>query len=107
VGLSSVALGAPRILACPTSDTHSPAVMRCDFLKHTPDLTSRITNACAPGARAKMPTYSCANPKLEKAGVARPLIVPKYSDVGLGIITNLIRTAGVTREAFLALLANC
>ena len=54
-----------------------------------------------------MPAYSCANPKLEKAGVARPLIVPKYSDVGLDIITNLIRTAGVTREAFLALLANC
>jgi len=47
-----------------------------------------------------MPAYSCANPKLEKAGVARPLIVPKYSDVGLDIITNLIRTAGVTREAF-------
>ena len=45
--------------------------------------------------------------KLEKAGVARPLIVPKYSDVGLDIITNLIRTAGITREAFLALLANC
>ena len=54
-----------------------------------------------------MPAYFCANPKLEKAGVARPLIVPKYSDVGLDIITNLIRTAGVTREAFLALLANC
>ena len=99
--------GRARILACPTSDTHSPAVMRCGFLKHTPDLTSRITNACAPGPRAKMPSYSCANPKLEKAGVARPLIVPKYSDVGLDIITNLIRTAGVTREAFLALLANC
>jgi len=54
-----------------------------------------------------MPAYSCANPKLEEAGVARPLLVPKYSDVGLDIITNLIRTAGVTREAFLALLANC
>jgi len=54
-----------------------------------------------------MPAYFCANPKLEKAGVARPLIVPKYSDVGLDIITNLIRTAGITREAFLALLANC
>lgn len=45
--------------------------------------------------------------KLEKAGVARPLIVPKYSEVGLDIITNLIRTAGITREAFLALLAHC
>jgi predicted RNA binding protein YcfA (HicA-like mRNA interferase family) len=45
--------------------------------------------------------------KLEKTGVARPLIVPKYSEVGLDIITNLIRTAGITREAFLALLSRC
>ena len=30
--------------------------------------------------------------------------VPKYDQIGLDIITNLIRTAGITREAFLALL---
>lgn len=45
--------------------------------------------------------------KLEKPGAARPLIVPKYDEVGLDIITGLIRTAGITREAFLALLDNC
>ena len=45
--------------------------------------------------------------KLEKPGIARPLIVPKYDEVGLDIITNLIRTAGITREAFLALLDRC
>jgi predicted RNA binding protein YcfA (HicA-like mRNA interferase family) len=45
--------------------------------------------------------------KLEKAGVARPLIVPKYSEVGLDIIWTLIRTAGITRDAFLKLLENC
>ena len=45
--------------------------------------------------------------KLEKPGVARPLIVPKYPEVGRDIITNLIRTAGITREAFLSLLENC
>lgn len=45
--------------------------------------------------------------KLEKPGVARPLIVPKYDEVGLDIITNLIRTSGITREAFLALLKQC
>lgn len=28
--------------------------------------------------------------KLEKPGVARPLIVPKYAEVGRDIITNLI-----------------
>jgi len=42
--------------------------------------------------------------KLEKPGVARPLIVPRYDEVGLDIIHNLIRTAGITREAFLSLL---
>ena len=45
--------------------------------------------------------------KLEKPGVARPLIVPKYDAVGLDIITTLIRTADITRDAFLTLLANC
>jgi predicted RNA binding protein YcfA (HicA-like mRNA interferase family) len=45
--------------------------------------------------------------KLEKPGVARPLIVPKYPEVGRDIITGLIRTAGITRDAFLSLLENC
>jgi len=45
--------------------------------------------------------------KLEKPGVAPPLIVPAYDEVGRDIIMNLIRTAGITREAFLALLENC
>ncbi len=42
--------------------------------------------------------------KLEKPGCARPLIIPKYDEVGLDIIKNLIRTAGIERDAFLALL---
>jgi predicted RNA binding protein YcfA (HicA-like mRNA interferase family) len=45
--------------------------------------------------------------KLEKPGVARPLIVPKYGEVGRDIISSLIRTAGITRDAFLSLLENC
>jgi predicted RNA binding protein YcfA (HicA-like mRNA interferase family) len=45
--------------------------------------------------------------KLEKPGCARPLIVPRYDEVGRDIILNLIRTAGITREAFLTLLDNC
>jgi len=45
--------------------------------------------------------------KMEKAGVARPLIIPRYGEVGLDIIATLIRTVGITRDAFLALLANC
>ncbi len=45
--------------------------------------------------------------KMEKPGAARPLIVPRYSEVGVDITTTLIRTAGITRKAFLALLENC
>ena len=45
--------------------------------------------------------------KMEKPGVARPLIIPRYDEVGRDIILNLIRTAGIEREAFFALLGNC
>ena len=45
--------------------------------------------------------------KLEKPGTARPLIVPRYDEVGVDIIPTLIRTAGITRDAFLALLERC
>jgi len=45
--------------------------------------------------------------KLEKTGVARPLIVPRYDEVGKDIIAGLIRTAGITHEAFLSLLERC
>lgn len=45
--------------------------------------------------------------KMEKPGMARPLIIPRYDEVGVDIILNLIRTAGITREAFLALLERC
>ena len=45
--------------------------------------------------------------KLEKPGTARPLIVPRYDEVGVDIIHNLIRTAGIDREAFLEILQLC
>jgi predicted RNA binding protein YcfA (HicA-like mRNA interferase family) len=45
--------------------------------------------------------------KLERAGSPRPLIIPRYDEIGPDIILNLIRTAGLTREAFFSLLANC
>jgi predicted RNA binding protein YcfA (HicA-like mRNA interferase family) len=45
--------------------------------------------------------------KMEKPGVARPLIVPRYDEVGKDIILNLIRTAGISRDTFFALLDNC
>lgn len=45
--------------------------------------------------------------KLEKPGVARPLIVPRYAEIRLDILHGLIRTAGISREAFQKLLENC
>jgi predicted RNA binding protein YcfA (HicA-like mRNA interferase family) len=45
--------------------------------------------------------------KMEKPGAARPLIIPRYNEVGEDIILNLIRTAGITRDAFFALLDRC
>lgn len=42
--------------------------------------------------------------KLEKRGSARPLIVPRYQEVPVFIISGLIRTAGLSREEFIRLL---
>jgi len=55
----------------------------------------------------KMAGQKGSHIKMEKPGAARPLIIPKYDEVGRDIITTLIRTAGIEREAFLALLENC
>lgn len=52
----------------------------------------------------KMAGQKGSHIKLEKPGAARPLIVPRYDEVGKDIIMNLIRTAGISREAFLTLL---
>ena len=41
-----------------------------------------------------------------KAGMARPLVIPAYSEVPVFIIKNLLRTAGMSREQYLELLEN-
>lgn len=43
---------------------------------------------------------------MNKEGVARPLVIPKYPDVGISIIKGLLRTAGLTRQEFFKLLAD-
>ena len=45
--------------------------------------------------------------KLERPGTPRPLIIPRYDDIGPDITMNLIRTANITRDAFFSLLDNC
>ncbi len=44
---------------------------------------------------------------LTKDGVLRPVIIPKYAEVGLDIITSNMRTAGMTRKRYFQLLNNC
>ena len=40
-----------------------------------------------------------------KPGIVRPVVIPTYSEVPVAIIRNNLRTAGISREEFLALLA--
>ena len=45
--------------------------------------------------------------KGEKAGVARPIVIPAYDEVGLDIIRSCMRTAGMSRDRYLQLLKKC
>lgn len=42
-----------------------------------------------------------------KKGINRPLIIPTYTDVGQGIIHELMKTAGMSRKRFFELLNGC
>ena len=42
---------------------------------------------------------------LTKAGIPRPLVVPGYDEVPVFIIRNNLRTAGLSRDEYLRLLA--
>ncbi len=41
---------------------------------------------------------------LTKPGVARPVIIPKYKEIGRDIIKANMRTAGMTRDRYFELL---
>lgn len=41
---------------------------------------------------------------MNKSGIPRPVIIPKYKEVGRDIILNNMRTAGMTRERYFKLL---
>lgn len=41
---------------------------------------------------------------LVKNGVARPVVIPKYSEIGLDIIKSNMRTAGMSRDRYFELL---
>ena len=40
-----------------------------------------------------------------KAGVARPVVIPAYTEVPVFVIRNNLKTAGLTRAEYFALLA--
>lgn len=44
---------------------------------------------------------------LAKPGIPRPIVTPTYAEVGLDIIKANMRTAGMSRERYFALLAQC
>ena len=41
---------------------------------------------------------------LVKEGVARPIVIPSYDEVGLDIIKSCMKTAGMSRETYFRLL---
>jgi predicted RNA binding protein YcfA (HicA-like mRNA interferase family) len=41
-----------------------------------------------------------------KAGLARPVVIPTYDEVPVFIIRNNLRTAGISRDDYLKLLAD-
>lgn len=42
-----------------------------------------------------------------KDGVLRPVIIPKYSNIGIEIIKRNMRTAGMSRNKYFELLSKC
>ena len=43
----------------------------------------------------------------EKAGIARPIVIPTYSEIDSDIILGLLRTAKMPRERYFRLLKKC
>ena len=43
---------------------------------------------------------------LSKPGVLRPVIIPKYAEIGLDVIRGNMRTAGMSRTRYFSLLKN-
>ena len=44
---------------------------------------------------------------LVKPGISRPVIIPKYDEVGIDIIKSNIRTADISREEYFQFLGEC
>jgi predicted RNA binding protein YcfA (HicA-like mRNA interferase family) len=42
-----------------------------------------------------------------KEGVLRPIVIPKYDEVGIDIIKSNCRSAGISREEYFKLLNQC
>jgi len=42
-----------------------------------------------------------------RSGIVRPLVIPKYKQIPVFVIKNLLRTAGVEREKYFELLEKC
>ncbi|MFB2836689.1 type II toxin-antitoxin system HicA family toxin [Floridanema evergladense] len=40
-----------------------------------------------------------------KAGILRPVVIPTYDEISVSIISNNLKTAGISREEYFRLLA--
>jgi predicted RNA binding protein YcfA (HicA-like mRNA interferase family) len=45
--------------------------------------------------------------RMTKPGISRPVVIPKYNEVGLDIIHSNMRTAEMSRERYFQLLDEC
>jgi predicted RNA binding protein YcfA (HicA-like mRNA interferase family) len=41
-----------------------------------------------------------------KEGISRPIVIPTYDEISVSIISNNLRTAGISREEYFQLLDN-
>lgn len=42
-----------------------------------------------------------------KKGIVRPIVIPRYKEIPVFVIKNLLRTSGISREEYFDLLKNC
>jgi len=43
---------------------------------------------------------------MERSDIERPIVIPKYDEIGIDIIKANLRTAKITREEYFTLLSN-
>ena len=53
---------------------------------------------------SNLPAQEGSHRSYVKPGISRPIVIPTYDEVPVAIIKNNLKTVGISREEFLALL---